>query len=181
MSETTNNLKNKPKKNRGVMVFLILLGVFILSLIIVNVVDSQPKIRTETETKTEIIHYNETTVEDSSMAKGTTEVRTSGVNGEKTVTHEVKFEKKNNKEKEISREVIKEEVVKQPTTEIKAVGTYVAPPPPSYTGYCSVEGTYRNRYARCYGNYSPTAQSQAQAYQCNSNSRAIQGCYNTYR
>lgn len=31
-----------------------------------------------------------------------------------------------------------------------------------YDGYCKIEGTYQNRYVRCYGNYSPKAKNRAQ-------------------
>lgn len=56
-------------------------------------------------------------------------------------------------------------------------------PREEYTGYCRIEGTYRNRYVRCYGDYSPRAKSRAekQADYCNRSSDPVSGCTSTYR
>jgi len=137
---------------------------------------AKPVVTTKTETKTKSVPYEKKSVYDNSMAKGKKYVSKKGVNGKKTYTYEVTY----TDGKETSRKLIKEKVTKKPVTQVTRIGTYVKP---AYTGYCAVEGTYRNRYARCYGNYSPSAKRNAEskAYECNVNTRAVQGCYNTYR
>lgn len=54
---------------------------------------------------------------------------------------------------------------------------------PKNTGYCKLEGTYGNRYVKCYGDYSPRAKSRAEkkAKQCNRSINPISGCTSTYR
>lgn len=74
---------------------------------------------TKTETKTEPIKYESSTVDDSSLDEGKTEIRTKGVNGSKSVTYTVTYENG----KEISREKVSEEITKEPVNEVKAVGT----------------------------------------------------------
>ena len=53
----------------------------------------------------------------------------------------------------------------------------------NYTGYCRIEGTYRNRYVNCYGNYNPRARERAleRASLCNRSPQNISGCTSTYR
>ncbi len=126
------------------------------------------------ETNTETIKYTSSTVSDSNLDEGEIEIITKGVNGTKTITYEVTYEDG----VEISRKKVSEEVTEQPVNEVKAIGTRHI-----YTGFCSVEGTYRRRYAYCVGDYSPQARvnAEAKAYECNANNYAVQGCYNTYR
>ena len=52
-----------------------------------------------------------------------------------------------------------------------------------YTGYCKIEGTYRNRYVRCYGNYSPKVKAMAEkkARHCNQSLEPVGVCTSTYR
>ena len=52
-----------------------------------------------------------------------------------------------------------------------------------YTGYCQIEGTYRRRYLRCYGDYSPRAkrEAQKQADYCNRSAEPVGGCTSKYR
>jgi uncharacterized protein YabE (DUF348 family) len=73
------------------------------------------------ETRKESISYETKIVEDNSIEYGQTIVRTEGVYGEKTYTHSVTY--KNNKE--TSRELIKEEITKQPVAKVIAKGTKV--------------------------------------------------------
>ena len=129
---------------------------------------------TKTDTVNGAIEYTSSTVNDPNLDEGVTEVRTKGTNGTKTVTYKVTYENGN----EISREKVSEEITKQPVNEVRPVGTKH-----TYTGSCSVKGTYRNRYASCTGDYSPQAKAnaEAKAQECNVNTRAVQGCYNTYR
>lgn len=86
----------------------------------------QPANERRVVTETKDIAFSKTTVEDSALEKGKSEVRVKGVTGNKTLTYEVTYE--NGEEK--NRELIKEETTKQPVSEVLAVGTYVAPPPP---------------------------------------------------
>lgn len=89
--------------------------------------NGQPKtqqtedIRTVTETKKESIGFETKTVNDNSIEYGKSTVRTEGSYGEKTYTYNVTYKDG----KEISRELIKEEVTKQPTARIIAKGTKI--------------------------------------------------------
>lgn len=88
---------------------------------------------TLTETKEVPIAFPESTIYDSTMEKGTTEIRTDGSDGTKKQTYEViKIEGK-----EVSRKLVKEEVIKQPVTRVTAIGTKtVSPCDPNYSGAC---------------------------------------------
>ena len=77
--------------------------------------------RTVTDTRKETIAYETRTVEDGSIEYGQTVVKTEGINGEKTYTYSVKYKG----EKEISRELVKEEVTKQPVAKVVAKGTKI--------------------------------------------------------
>ena len=76
---------------------------------------------TETRTVTEVqtIPHGTRKVNDSSLPKGTTKVRTAGVDGQKTVTYKVTYLDG----QETGRTVVSELVTKQPVTEVIAVGT----------------------------------------------------------
>ena len=67
------------------------------------------------------IDYDTKTINDETLEYGKTEIRTNGAAGEKTLTYEVVYE--NGKEKE--RELVKEEVTKQPITKVIANGTKI--------------------------------------------------------
>lgn len=75
--------------------------------------------------------------------------------------------------KQTSTQATKSTVNQRESAEVKHV----------YTGSCAVKGVYRKRYASCTGDYSPQAKTNAEnkAYECNINSKAVQGCYNTYK
>lgn len=77
--------------------------------------------RTVTETKKETIPFETKTVNDDTVEYGKTVVKTKGINGEKTYTYDVTYEG----EKEISRKLVKEEITKQPVTEVIANGTKI--------------------------------------------------------
>lgn len=83
----------------------------------------------QTETKTETIPFESKTEDDGSLAKGTTTVATSGVDGTRTITYSVTLVQG----KETERKVVKDEVTKQPVTQVTKVGTYVAPAPTPVT------------------------------------------------
>lgn len=77
--------------------------------------------RTVTETKKESIGYETKTVEDGSIEYGQTVVRTEGSYGEKTYTYNVTYKG----DKEISRELVKEEITRQPVAKVIAKGTKI--------------------------------------------------------
>lgn len=95
---------------------LILGGTALLALI--GVVGAAiPETKTETETVSIPCEYK--TEEDAELEKGVTEIRQECVEGEKTLTYEVKY--RNGEAKE--RKLVNEEVAKEMVPEIKVVGT----------------------------------------------------------
>ena len=106
----------------------IVLGGVVLSTTKINKTDSNQiqsqqteAKRTATETKKESISYETKTVEDDSIEYGQTVVRTEGSYGEKTYTYNVTYKG----DKEISRELVKEEIAKQPVAKVIAKGTKI--------------------------------------------------------
>ncbi len=77
------------------------------------------RVNYEEVSQTESIAFNETTVEDSSLYIGESEVRQAGVNGEKIVTSRITY----HDGAEVAREVIEEQITLQPSDKITAVGT----------------------------------------------------------
>jgi hypothetical protein len=93
----------------------------------------------KTVVETQPIPFESATVNDPSLPQGQTVVKVAGVNGIKTLTFEITYRDG----AEISRTLVTEEVTKAPVTQVTAVGTKVAAPPPptpschpSYTGAC---------------------------------------------
>jgi len=84
-----------------------------------------PKVEVKTVTTTSAIPFTSSTVEDSSLASGTTQTRTAGVDG--VMTHTVKVTYTDGVETSRSEPV--DTVTTQPVNEVKAIGTYVAPQP----------------------------------------------------
>ncbi|MBV1849204.1 G5 domain-containing protein [Catellatospora tritici] len=78
-----------------------------------------PATRTKLVTVTQSIPYPVKKVNDSSLAKGTTRVKTAGVNGVKTLTYEVTLVDG----VESGRSLVKEAVTKAPVTKVILVGT----------------------------------------------------------
>ena len=106
----------------------LILGGVVLSTININKTDNDQTQsqqteaeRTVTETKKESISYETKTVEDDSIEYGQTVVRTEGSYGEKTYTYNVTYKG----DKEISRELVKEEITKQPVAKVIAKGTKI--------------------------------------------------------
>jgi hypothetical protein len=97
-----------------------------------------PVIVETTVIETEAIPFEQSTVYDSSMDKGTTVIRTAGANGTKTVTYKVTTVDG----VETGRVSVGEEITTAPTTEVTAIGTReqaVTQPPasncdPNYSG-----------------------------------------------
>lgn len=78
-----------------------------------------------TVTQQETLHYKEITRNDSSLAKGKKILHQKGETG--LQEHEIRIVYKN--DHEVSREVVKTTVIKEPKDEIVLIGTYVAPKP----------------------------------------------------
>jgi len=98
-----------------------------------------PKVEVKTVTTTDAIPFTSSTVEDSSLASGTTQTRTAGVDG--VMTHTVKVTYTDGVETSRSEPV--DTVTTQPVNEVKAIGTYVAPVHTSTATDCP-NGTYVN-------------------------------------
>jgi hypothetical protein len=157
MGRGTFTKQNLPLAGKGLLALLILA----ITISVWNskasppdtkIVSVQPASRvaavsTKTETITQSIAFDTKTQEDASLSKGTSLVRVPGQNGTKTLTYLVTY----TEGIETNRELQKQEVTVQPTTQITAVGTYVAPPPrpaasstcdPNYTGGCVPQVSY---------------------------------------
>lgn len=96
-----------------------------------------PTIEKQIITETQKIPFAKKTVKDSSLAKGTREVRTKGVTGVKTLTYRVTL----TNGVETSRKLLRVEITKKPVTQVTAIGTKVEPQQepscdPNYSGAC---------------------------------------------
>lgn len=96
-------------------------------------IQSQPTVTTKTETETQTIPYDSTTVNNSSMDKGTTKITTAGVNDSKTLTYKVTY----TDGKQTVKQLINTTVTAQPVTQVTAIGTYVAPSPAPTSMRCT--------------------------------------------
>lgn len=83
----------------------------------------KPVITYKTSTKTKAIPFTSTTVQDSSMAKGSTKITTGGVNGIETITYKDTY----TNGKLTSQTEVSDAVTTKPTEQITSVGTYAAP------------------------------------------------------
>jgi uncharacterized protein YabE (DUF348 family) len=84
-----------------------------------------------TVTETQPIPFQTRKVNDASLPKGTTKVRTAGVPGVKTLTYEVTF----TNGVQTAKKLLRERVTKQPVTQVVAVGTKAASNcDPNYSG-----------------------------------------------
>lgn len=94
---------------------------------------SGPVVEKRTVTETKSIPHATKRVNDPTLAKGKTRVKTAGVNGSKKLTYEVTL----TDGVQTAKKLIREEITKQPVTEVILVGTKVASScHPSYTGAC---------------------------------------------
>ena len=92
-----------------------------------------PQVITKLVTTQAKIPYKTKRVDDDSLAKGRTRVRTAGVNGVKTTTYEVTL----TDGKQTARRVVKTETTRKPVTKVITVGTKAAPAnkcDPNYSG-----------------------------------------------
>lgn len=83
----------------------------------------EPKVETKEETETKEIAFTSSTVNDASMAQGTSKVTTAGVNGVQTLTYKVTY----TDGKETAKELVSDTVTTAPVNQVTTVGTYVAP------------------------------------------------------
>ena len=92
-----------------------------------------PTIEVRTVTETQSIAFQTTTINDPSMTKGKTVVRTEGVAGTMTLTYEVTF----TNGVQTSKKLVRQVVTKAPTTKITVVGTKAQRQcDPNYSGAC---------------------------------------------
>jgi hypothetical protein len=94
-----------------------------------------PVITTQTVTEEASIPFESTTVNTTSLSKGTSKITAVGVDGVSTLTYEVTY----SDGIEIKRDLVSQITTKPPVTQVTSVGTYVAPPPPTCPN-----GTYIN-------------------------------------
>jgi hypothetical protein len=98
---------------------------------------ASPTAETQTVTETQEIPFETSNVDDPALLVGTTQVRTPGVNGVRTLTFEITVVNGEVTDKKL----ISEDVTTPPVAEVVAVGTKPQSSPPqqchpSYTGAC---------------------------------------------
>lgn len=86
-----------------------------------------PVVTVETVTETAAVPFEQVSVEDDSMDLGTSAVTTAGVEGVRTLVHEVTL----TDGVETSRVLVSDEVTTAPVDEVTSVGTYEPPPAPA--------------------------------------------------
>jgi hypothetical protein len=94
----------------------------------------KPAVTTKFSIETESIPFTSTTVEDATLAKGTSKVTTTGVTGSKTSTYKVTY----TDGKQTSKELVGTKVDSEPVAQVTSIGTYVAQRP------TCANGTYIN-------------------------------------
>lgn len=99
---------------------------------LIPTVSVQPKIEKRTVVETQAIAYATRTVKDSSLAEGTTKVQTQGVPGVKTLTFEVTF----TDGVQTAKNLIRQEITKNPVTKVVRVGTKQSNCDPNYIWAC---------------------------------------------
>lgn len=88
---------------------------------------TKPLVVTKKVTETQAVDFTVTTVDNASLAAGTTQVVTPGQPGKRTVVYSVTY----TDGVETGRMLLTETVTVQPVAQVVANGTYVAPPPPA--------------------------------------------------
>ncbi len=100
-------------------------------------ITSQPTATTRTSTSTKPVAFSSTTVQDSSLAQGTSKVTTTGLDGVETLTYQDTY----TNDKQTAHKLIGDEITTKPVAQVTSIGTYVAPAPSTLT--CT-NGTYVN-------------------------------------
>ncbi|MBO0867936.1 MAG: G5 domain-containing protein [Micromonosporaceae bacterium] len=93
---------------------------------------TSPTVEVRTVTETQSIPFGRRTVNDSSLSKGTTKVRTRGIAGLKRLTYQVTVVNG----VQTGKTLLREDVVKQPVAEVVAVGTKAPQCDPNYIWAC---------------------------------------------
>jgi uncharacterized protein YabE (DUF348 family) len=88
---------------------------------------TQQDVTTNEVAETEAIPFDSTTADDPTLAKGTTKITTTGVNGTKTLTYVVTYVDG----KQTSKQLKSSAVTTQPINQVTAIGTYEPPVQPS--------------------------------------------------
>lgn len=86
---------------------------------------SKPSIQTKTITQIKTVPFTSSTVNDASLAQGTTEVSIKGVNGVETFTYKDTY----TNGKQTAQKLISDVVTTPPINQVTSVGTYVASTP----------------------------------------------------
>lgn len=117
-----------------------------------------PVVTTKFISETQVVPFTSSTIEDATLAKGTTKITTTGVNGSETLDYEVTYKDG----KQTDKKLIGSVVDVQPINQITSVGTYVAPV--VTTPSCS-NGSYINSYGNtvCSPSYTPSTTTSATA------------------
>ena len=103
---------------------------------------TKPTIAQKTVTQTKDIPFTSTTVQNSSLAKGTTKITTQGVDGVETLTYQDTY----TNGKQTDQKLITDVITTKPVPQVTTVGTYVAPAAstPSSNDTGCTNGTYVN-------------------------------------
>ena len=116
-------------EKKAFLIGIIAIAVFILGNIVMAIINNNRLgavenaiERTVTEIKKEDFAFETRMVSDDTVDQGKTVVKSEGAKGEKTYTYSVTYKGKT----EISRELVKEEITRQPVTRIVANGAKVA-------------------------------------------------------
>lgn len=115
------------------------------------VVQSQ-SVATKTETTTQAVPFITSTVQDSTLAQGTSQTTTQGINGVETLTWQVTYKGSQS----TSRKLVSDTITTPPVNEVVTEGTYVAPS-------CS-NGSYVNSAGNTV--CSPSSSSNGASAQC---------------
>ena len=89
--------------------------------------------------QTKAVAFTAITVQDSSLAQGTTQVTTQGVNGVETLTYQDTYTNGT----QTAQKLVSDVVTTKPVTQVTSIGTYVAPAVSSAPTGCT-NGTYVN-------------------------------------
>jgi hypothetical protein len=90
----------------------------------------KPAVTTKFSVETVSIPFTSTTVEDATLAKGTSKITTAGVAGSKTLTYKVTY----TDGKQTAKELVSTKVDKEPVTQVTSIGTHVAQKPACTNG-----------------------------------------------
>jgi hypothetical protein len=144
-----NSQKNLSRKHFGIVfgglavIFFLLVGITApkqatpvsktIQLTTAKSTTPAPQITYKTVTQTKPVPFTSTTVQDSSLAQGTNQVTTQGVNGVETLTYQDTY----TNGKQTAQKLISDNITTKPVAQVTSDGTYVAPAQPSSTSSSS--------------------------------------------